>query len=115
MCDWLIVMYQDKIVESGNTEEVIQHPLHPYTRALISAVPIPDPMMRRRRVELSEAMADTSKLPLRCRFYPKCERKSPVCEREYPEFYDNGHAHFVACHGVEFSSEHTGNNMIYDQ
>lgn len=100
MCDWLIVMYQGKIVESGSTEEVIQHPLHPYTRALISAVPIPDPMVKRRRVELSEAMEDTSKPPLRCRFYPKCETKSPICEREYPGFEDKGHTHFVACHGV---------------
>ncbi len=100
MCDWLFVMYQGKIVESGSTEEVIQHPLHPYTRALISAVPIPDPMMKRRRVELPEAMSDTMKPPVRCRFYLKCERKSPMCEREYPEFHDKGHAHFVACHGV---------------
>ena len=100
MCDWLIVMYQGKIVESGSTEEVIQHPLHPYTSALISAVPIPDPMVKRRRVELSEAMPDTGKPPLRCRFYPKCESKKPGCEREYPEFKDMGHTHFVACHGV---------------
>ena len=100
MCDWLIVMYQGKIVESGSTEEVIQHPLHPYTSALISAVPIPDPMVKRRRIELSEAMADTSKPPLHCRFYPKCESKKPICETEYPEFQDKGHAHFVACYGV---------------
>ena len=100
MCDWLIVMYQGKIVESGSTEEIIQHPLHPYTSALISAVPIPDPMVKRRRIELSEAMADTSKPPLRCRFYPKCESKKPICEMEYPEFQDKGHAHFVACYGV---------------
>ena len=100
MCDWLIVMYQGKIVESGSTEEVIQHPLHPYTSALISAVPIPDPMMKRRRVELSEEMPDTTKPPLRCRFFPKCKSKKPGCEREYPEFKDMGHTHFVACHGV---------------
>ena len=69
-------------------------------RALISAVLIPDPMMKRRRVELSEAMEDTRKPPLRCRFYPKCERKSPMCEQKYSGFHDKGHTHFVACQGV---------------
>ena len=100
MCDWLIVMYQGKVIESGNTEEVIRDPLHPYTRALISAVPIPDPMMKRERVELPEVSADITKPPVRCRFYPKCEQRASICESEYPEFEDKGRGHFVACYSV---------------
>jgi len=101
MCDWLTVMYQGKVVESGSAEEIIHHPLHPYTRALISAVPVPNPIMKRRRVELSDAIEETTEPPLRCRFFAKCEDTKPVCEGEYPEFQDKGNGHFVACHGVE--------------
>ena len=101
MCDWLTVMYQGKVVESGSAEEIIHHPLHPYTRALISAVPVPNPMMKRRRVELSDAIEETTEPPVRCRFFAKCESTKPECEGEYPEFQDKGHGHFVACHGVE--------------
>jgi peptide/nickel transport system ATP-binding protein len=101
MCDWLTVMYLGKIVEYGSTEEIIKRPLHPYTKALMSAVPVPEPMKKRRRVELLEKVEDITDPPLCCRFYPNCKIQTNVCKWEYPEFKDDGQRHFVACHSVK--------------
>lgn len=100
MCDWLTVVYQGKVIESASPEDIVHYPLHPYTRALISAVPLANPRVKRKRALLPEAIADITEPPLRCRFYPKCEDKKPQCEYQYPELEDKGCGHLVACHGV---------------
>ncbi|MCS6937386.1 MAG: ABC transporter ATP-binding protein [Candidatus Bipolaricaulota bacterium] len=101
MCDRIAVMYLGKIVEMGPTEEVIQNPLHPYTRALISAVPIPDPTMRRQPIELKGSVTKPIDPPPRCRFYERCPLATHRCaSSDHPPLEDKGNGHWVACYEV---------------
>ncbi|WP_266075637.1 ABC transporter ATP-binding protein [Haladaptatus caseinilyticus] len=74
MCDRLAIMYMGKIVEQGPTEEIITNPKHPYTRALIDAVPVPDPLAGRERVELEGEVGDAINVPSGCRFRKRCQK-----------------------------------------
>lgn len=101
MCDRIAVMYLGKIVELGPTEEVIQRPLHPYTRALISAVPIPDPTVERQPIEIKGGVSKPIDPPPRCRFYERCPIATERCAREdHPPLEDKGHGHFAACYEI---------------
>lgn len=101
MCDRIAVMYLGKIVEMGPTDEVIQNPLHPYTRALISAVPIPDPTMRRQPIELKGSVTKPIDPPPRCRFYERCPLATQRCtSSDHPPLVDKGNGHWVACYEV---------------
>ncbi|MEM4414326.1 MAG: ABC transporter ATP-binding protein, partial [Candidatus Caldarchaeum sp.] len=101
MCDRIAVMYLGKIVELGPTEEVIQNPLHPYTRALISAVPIPDPAVERQPIEIKGGVSKPIDPPPRCRFYDRCPIATDRCAREdHPPLEDKGNSHFVACYEI---------------
>ncbi len=95
----LAVMYLGKIMETGPTEEVLANPLHPYTRALISAVPVPDPKERDRRIILlpGEPPSPISP-PAGCRFHPRCHSAIARCEHEAPPLRAVEPAHEVACH-----------------
>lgn len=101
MCDRIAVMYLGKIVEIGPTDEVIQNPLHPYTRALISAVPIPDPTTRRQPIELKGSISKPIDPKPRCRFYERCPLATPHCAvADHPPLEDKGNGHWAACYEI---------------
>lgn len=80
LCDRIAVMYLGKIVEIGPVEDVVHHPQHPYTKALLSAVPVPDPDYDRKRIDVDEEVADQINLPPGCRFEPRCPFATDECK-----------------------------------
>jgi peptide/nickel transport system ATP-binding protein len=98
VCDRLAVMYLGKIVEKGDTEEVIHKPLHPYTEALIAAVPVPDPTARRIRVTLKGEVPSAINPPTGCRFNTRCPHAMEICRKKEPPLIEADKGHFVACH-----------------
>ncbi len=110
--DRVAVMYAGKIVEIGETEELYTNPRHPYTEALISAAPNPDPDTKHReRIVLSGEVADPGNLPDGCAFHPRCRYAEDRCRQETPELIEvgenNRQSHLAACHFAE-SLELTG-------
>jgi peptide/nickel transport system ATP-binding protein len=103
LCDRVCVMYVGKLVESAEATELYTHPKHPYTEALMSAVPIPNPRLRdsRRRIRLEGDVADPSNPPSGCYFHPRCRFAQARCQTEAPTLRDLGGNHFVACHFSE--------------
>ncbi len=100
--DRVAVMYLGKIVELAETEELFTHPLHPYTEALLSAVPVPDPDYKKERIILQGDVPSPINPPSGCYFHPRCLYAKEICSNEAPEFVDMGNEHYVACH---FASE----------
>ncbi len=99
MCDRIAVMYLGKIVELGPTEAVIQNPLHPYTKALISAVPVPDPRVKRPSLELKGGVPRPIDPEPRCRFYNRCPIATDHCRiHNHPPLEEKERAHWVACY-----------------
>jgi oligopeptide/dipeptide ABC transporter ATP-binding protein len=97
--DRVAIMYLGKIVEEGPTDEVFAHPVHPYTQALLAAVPRVDKAARRERIILEGTVPSPIDPPTGCRFHPRCfARKGRVCEEQDPEFTAVGEGHRVACH-----------------
>lgn len=96
--DRLAVMYLGKIVESASTEEVFNNPKHPYTEALISAVPVPDPDYKTKRILLRGDVASPVNPPSGCYFHPRCRYAKEVCKTEAPAYRDLDGEHFVSCH-----------------
>jgi peptide/nickel transport system ATP-binding protein len=97
-CDRVIVMYVGKIVEMAETDELYFNPLHPYTEALLSAVPKPDPDAVSNRVILEGEVADPSNPPPGCPFHPRCAYAVDRCRAETPELRELRPNHFVSCH-----------------
>src|SRR5579884_164095 len=95
------VMYVGQLVELADTRELFRHPLHPYTEALMSAVPKADPRVARKRIVLEGDVADPAKPPSGCYFHPRCPYAVDRCRVERPAFREVGGQHFVACHRAE--------------
>ena len=91
------VMYLGKMVELTNRDELFANPLHPYTRALMSAIPIPDPTLKRERTILKGDVPSPLKPPTGCRFHPRCPIAVDVCSQQEPEFREAAPDHWVAC------------------
>jgi oligopeptide/dipeptide ABC transporter ATP-binding protein len=102
MADKIGIMYLGKIMESGSTREVFAEPKHPYTQALFSAVPAPDPEIRGEKIALKGEIPTPIDPPPGCRFYKRCWlAETGLCDVEEPEAIDvSGTGHFVACHVV---------------
>ncbi len=101
MCNRIAVMYLGKIVELAETEELLQHALHPYTKALLSAVPVPDPTVTRVAVDIKGGVSKPINPPRQCRFYPRCPIADDFCrDNDHPPLEDKSGSHFVACYKV---------------
>jgi peptide/nickel transport system ATP-binding protein/oligopeptide transport system ATP-binding protein len=94
----IAVMYLGIIVESAGTEALFGEPLHPYTRALIGALPQPDPALRRRLATLPGDVPSPVNLPPGCRFHPRCPEAFAACSRSAPELREVVRGHWAACH-----------------
>ncbi len=100
------VMYLGKIVELSKTEEMFDNPKHPYTQALLSAIAVPDPSIKRKnRIILEGDVPTPINPPSGCRFHTRCRYKMDICEKEDPAFKDIGGEHFVACHLMDLPRE----------
>jgi oligopeptide/dipeptide ABC transporter ATP-binding protein len=94
------VMYLGKIVELAETAELYKNPLHHYTLALFSSVPVPDPTIQRKRIVLSGDVPSPVNPPAGCRFHPRCSMAMDICRHKEPKLIDVGRGHLVACHEV---------------
>ena len=101
MCHRIAVMYLGKIVELAETEELLRNPLHPYTRALLSAVPVPDPDYRRTPPDIQGDVTVPIDPPPRCRFYDRCPIRTDFCrDNPHPPAEEKATGHLVACYEV---------------
>jgi peptide/nickel transport system ATP-binding protein len=101
LCNRVAVMYVGRIVEHSETRALYEEPLHPYTEALMSAVPKPDPRLRSKRLVLEGEVADPSHPPTGCYFHPRCRYAREDCRREMPELREVQPRRHVACHYAE--------------
>lgn len=96
--NYLYVMYMGKVIESGNTDELVERPLHPYTQALISAIPVPDPSYKPKKVVRLTGEISYEHYKYGCRLYPRCPFAMEICAREEPKPVEVYPGHYVACH-----------------
>lgn len=96
----IAVMYLGKVVEIGDADELYEHPIHPYTQSLLSAVPIPDPIIAKQsqRIVLSGDVPSPMNMPTGCAFRTRCRYATERCAVECPSLQDKGNGHMVACH-----------------
>lgn len=94
----IAVMYLGRIVELAGKKEIFDNTMHPYCQALLSAVPIPDPEITRKRIILTGDVPNTVNTPKGCPFHPRCFRRMDICSKEEPIFKEYENGHYVACH-----------------
>jgi oligopeptide transport system ATP-binding protein len=99
--DRMAVMYLGKLVEVADRDEIYLRPVHPYTQALISAVPVPDPDIERKHIILEGDMPSPANPPKGCNFSTRCRYAKEICHEQDPEFREVKDDHFVACHFAE--------------
>ena len=96
--DKVAVMYLGKIVEVAFRDELYENPLHPYTQALLSAVPVPDPRVKIKRIILKGDVPSPVNVPPGCNFHTRCMYRKDICSKEIPVLEDMGNEHIIACH-----------------
>jgi len=96
--DTVGVMYLGNLVEYGNTEDIFKNPLHPYTKALFSAIPIPDPKAKKQRIVLDGSIPSPADPPAGCKFHTRCAHCMEKCKQEVPVQKEIEPGHFVVCH-----------------
>jgi len=94
----IAVMYLGRIIEIGKTEEIFEHPHHPYTKALFAAMPRPEPGRVKEKPSLAGEIGSAMELPTGCRFHPRCEGVKPLCIEVEPDLIEVSPIHQVACH-----------------
>ena len=95
------VMYLGTIMELAEREEMFNNPMHPYTQALLSAIPLPDPRRKRERILLEGDIPSPANPPSGCKFHTRCPYRREICSEQVPEWRDLGTEHFVRCHFAE--------------
>lgn len=98
ICNNVAIMYLGKIAEMGRKNEIFNNPKHPYTKALLSAVPVPDPKHKPKRMIPKGEIPSPINPPSGCRFHPRCPIATEKCSKEEPELILKGRTHYVACH-----------------
>lgn len=99
IADWILVMYLGQVVEQGSSEQLYAPPSHPYTEALFSAIPVPDPLVRGGHIRLEGELPSARNLPSGCRFHTRCPRKiGPICETKVPPWRRVEGDHYIHCH-----------------
>jgi oligopeptide transport system ATP-binding protein len=98
ICNAVAIMYLGKIVELGPVAQVFANPLHPYTEALLSSIPVPDPAAKIKRITFKGDVPSPVNVPSGCRFHPRCIHIQEICRSSAPAFIDPVEGHFVACH-----------------
>jgi oligopeptide/dipeptide ABC transporter ATP-binding protein len=98
ICDRIAVMYVGKIVELAESEELLRHPKHPYTEALVSAVPPADPDIKPQRIILEGDVPSPVNPPSGCVFHPRCRYAQEICSREVPPLEEVTPGHYASCH-----------------
>lgn len=101
ICDRVAVMYVGKMVELAPTQALFSRPRHPYTGALMSAVPVADPRIKSGNVELKGEVPSPAKPPPGCYFHPRCEFCVDVCKTTAPGYREIAPGHYVACHRAD--------------
>lgn len=96
--DQILVMYLGNVMELGDTKEIFTNPLHPYTKALFSAVPVPDPDVKMQRIILKGDIPSPANPPKGCKFHTRCHNCMSVCKKVVPEYVKVEENHYVACH-----------------
>ena len=91
-------MYLGNLVETGNTEDIFANPLHPYTKALFSAIPMPDPDVKKERILLQGDIPSPANPPAGCKFHTRCSQCMEKCKQVAPVPRDMGNGHVVCCH-----------------
>jgi len=97
ICDRIAVMYLGRVVELGPAETLINDPRHPYTRVLLSAVPVPDPGHKRNRENLTGELPSPLNPPSGCPFHPRCPQVMDICRHEFPQAFSTGEARLAHC------------------
>lgn len=98
ICSRVGVMYLGTLVELAGKEELYSSPMHPYTKALLSAIPLSDPDTKRKRIIIEGDVPSPVNPPSGCRFHTRCSEAKDICKQEIPQFRDLGGGHFCACH-----------------
>ena len=111
--DSIMVMYLGNVMEHGDTDDIFENPLHPYTKALFSAVPVPDPDAKMNRIILKGDIPSPANPPKGCKFHTRCDKCVSACKVLAPKFIEHSPNHFVACH--LYDSEVMDNLSIYDK
>ena len=98
LCDRIMVMYLGRVVEIADCEEIYDNPLHPYTQALFSAIPLPDPQKKKNRIMLEGDVPNPMHIPEGCPFHTRCKYADDRCKRDRPALTEVENKHMVACH-----------------
>jgi peptide/nickel transport system ATP-binding protein len=99
LSDWIAVVYLGRLWEVGSAEDVFAPPYHPYTEALLSAIPVPDPDIHQERIRLHGSVPSAVNIPSGCRFHTRCPRKvGSICETEEPPWQNVHRYHSICCH-----------------